>query len=139
MLVISSRVSLADREIELSAVRSQGAGGQNVNKVSSAIHLRFDIQASSLPDFYKERLLSLRDRRISSAGVIVIKAQQYRSQEQNRDAALERLRQLIQSVAAGHRSRRTSTPSAGSQRRRLDNKARRARLKAMREKVTELE
>ena len=113
--------------------------GQNVNKVATAIHLRFDIGASSLPDFYKTRLLSLRDRRISKDGVIVIKAQQYRSQDQNREAAFERLRQLIKSVAAPRKARKLSKPGPRAKQRRLDSKARRSRLKATRGKVTEFE
>lgn len=99
MLQISNNVSLSDNEFEFTAVRSQGAGGQNVNKVSSAIHLRFDIAASSLPDFYKNRLLKLKDNRINKQGIVVIKAQEYRTQEKNRAAALERLQELIRSVA----------------------------------------
>lgn len=135
MLEISNIVHLPDDEIELSAIRAQGAGGQNVNKVSSAVHLRFDIRASSLPDFYKERLLALRDQRISGEGVIVIKAQQFRTQEQNRADALERLVALIRSVAKVEKKRRPTQPTYGSKQRRLEGKARRGAVKAGRGRV----
>lgn len=117
------------------AVRAQGAGGQHVNKVATAIHLRFDVKASSLPDFYKQRLLRLPDRRISKDGVIVIKAQRYRSQEQNRDDALERLRALIKTATASQKKRKATTPTKGSKQRRLDAKSRRGRLKKLRGKI----
>lgn len=135
MLQISSHVSIPDHEIDVQGIRAQGAGGQNVNKVSSAIHLRFDIQASSLPDFYKEKLLSLRDKRISKDGVIVIKAQQYRTQEKNRADAMERLRELIKSVAVIQRRRVPTKPSRSARAKRVDRKTQRGKLKSLRAKI----
>jgi ribosome-associated protein len=132
MLHISSHVIIPDSEIDIHAMRSQGAGGQNVNKVSSAIHLQFDIAASSLPPFYKEELLKLKDHRISQEGVITIKAQQYRSQEQNREDALTRLSELIRSVAIPRKKRRATKPTKGSQNRRIESKKKQGRLKALR-------
>ena len=124
-----------EREVEFSAIRAQGAGGQNVNKVSSAIHLRFDIQASSLPEELKQRLLGLNDSRITQEGVLVLKAQQHRTQEMNRSDALNRLQEVIDSVATPPKPRRATKPSYGAKQRRLEGKSQRSEIKSSRGRV----
>jgi len=135
MIVLSRSVSIADNEVELSAIRAQGAGGQHVNKTSTAIHLRFDIHASSLPPFYKQRLLEANHHLISADGVVIIKAQEYRSQEMNREAALQRLINLIRELTTVEKVRRPTRPTRASRERRLEGKSRRSNVKALRGKL----
>ena len=139
MLEITKNIAIDIDEISFTAIRSQGAGGQNVNKVSTAIHLRFDINASSLSPIYKERLLNLSDRRITKDGIIVIKAQQHRTQDQNKEAAIKRLQILIRSVTVTPIVRRPTKPSRSAQNRRIDDKVKRSEIKALRSNISDLE
>lgn len=136
MMVLSRSVSIPDAEIDITAIRAQGAGGQHVNKSSTAIHLRFDIRASSLPEFYQQRMLAASHHLITPEGVVIIKAQEYRSQEMNREAALKRLENLIRELTVVEKVRRATRPTLASKKRRLEGKARKASTKSLRGKVS---
>lgn len=136
MIIISNRVSISLAEVEISAIRAMGSGGQNVNKVSSAVHLRFNIQTSSLPELYKENLLAMRDSRITKEGIIIIKAQSYRTQEQNRADALLRLEELVKRAGVQVKKRRETKPTRSSVKKRLDKKSQRSQVKSMRKSIS---